>query len=833
MLGTDLGQHRASGGAGGTINISAGTFTAASAQGTAIGTLSVSGGTGTYTFTLTDSHANAVQVIGTSLQVGSASSTASSFSITIHADNGAGSTLNGTFLITALVAATATWQTLKVGGGGNMRGMDIVRSDNTLLARSDTHPALWTFNAAQNKWLPLITAYSMPTAYQVSFGTNAANGCWEARICPSLTTKFYMMYGGTIGAGPTVPFVSTNSGGTWTQVSSGFPTVNDADANGGSVGNSYKMAVDPANDAICYIGTPSAGLQKTSNSGASWATDTGVTASTTLGIAIAFDPSSSVVSGVTQGIFACSSGQGVWHSTNGGSSWTKLNTTHMPTAFAQMIVDQNGKLWVACGFTGGLVTWTPGGGWVVNSLTDTPNAIAVDPNNASHVASSSGGGHTYLSTDSGVTWTPPIISTTVDASLDAPWQNWGPTQGYAGTTHAGGPSVGSYGTSVNCMVFDSSSNLYQAWGFGLWKSTAPFATPNTSISWLGFSRGTENLDTNYIIHPPGGNPIGVAWDLSIWNFPDPTVYASYYGTNDDFNGPMPRFGVPNGRGWNIEYASGPTSFLTAIVAFGQGGYWSSDKGVTWTPFTKTAGVDPFTNIGNGGCIASSTTTNHVVMCASTAPAYTTDNGATWTACTYAGNGFDNFPFANSIFVCADRVTANKFYMYSTTDGWYSSTNSGATFTKVSSFNVATGLSRAKCVPGNAGHIFWTNGISLNQVPISTDQLYWSTNSAVTWSSALSDFDTIMDFGFGTVVSGQTYPTIYLAAYRISTGITGVYKCNNFNPSTGAGTWTLMANADGSNYPEGWFAAISGVAGDPAIDNHCSLSYTNGGFKRFA
>jgi hypothetical protein len=91
----------------------------------------------------------------------------------------------------------------------------------------------------------------------------------------------------------------------------------------------------------------------------------------------------------------------------------------------------------------------------------------------------------------------------------------------------------------------------------------------------------------------------------------------------------------------------------------------------------------------------------------------------------------------------------------------------------------------------------------------------------------------MDFGFGTVVAGQTYPTIYLAAYRISTGITGVYKCNNFNPSTGAGTWTLMTNADGSNYPEGWFAAISGVAGDPAVDNRCSLSYTNGGFKHYA
>ena len=86
------------------IHLSNASFAAGSAQGTAIGTLSVTGGTGTYTFTLTDSHTNAVQVAGTNgvnLQAGSASSSAGSFSITVHADNGAGSTFNKTFLITA------------------------------------------------------------------------------------------------------------------------------------------------------------------------------------------------------------------------------------------------------------------------------------------------------------------------------------------------------------------------------------------------------------------------------------------------------------------------------------------------------------------------------------------------------------------------------------------------------------------------------------------------------------------------------------------------------------------------------------------------------------
>lgn len=97
-LGSSLGGYSRG------IRLSAATFPAGSAQNTAIGTLSVVGGTGTYTFTLTDSHTNAVQVAGANgvnLQVGSASSSAGSFSITVHADNGAGSTFDRVFLITA------------------------------------------------------------------------------------------------------------------------------------------------------------------------------------------------------------------------------------------------------------------------------------------------------------------------------------------------------------------------------------------------------------------------------------------------------------------------------------------------------------------------------------------------------------------------------------------------------------------------------------------------------------------------------------------------------------------------------------------------------------
>ena len=95
------------------ILLSASTLEENSAEGTAIGSLSVSNGSGTYTFTCTDSASNKVKVAGANgvnLQAGSSATdyeTATSHSITIHADNGAGSVLDRTFTITVTDVAEA------------------------------------------------------------------------------------------------------------------------------------------------------------------------------------------------------------------------------------------------------------------------------------------------------------------------------------------------------------------------------------------------------------------------------------------------------------------------------------------------------------------------------------------------------------------------------------------------------------------------------------------------------------------------------------------------------------------------------------------------------
>ena len=90
--------------------------------------------------------------------------------------------------------------------------------------------------------------------------------------------------------------------------------------------NGQKMAVDPNNPNVVYVGTPQNGLFVTTDGGVSWQKVSAVPVSATdtsgqyPGITgITFDPTSGVTGGKTNTIFASSYGHGVYESTNGGA----------------------------------------------------------------------------------------------------------------------------------------------------------------------------------------------------------------------------------------------------------------------------------------------------------------------------------------------------------------------------------------------------------------------------------------------------------------------------------------------------------------------------------
>jgi hypothetical protein len=83
------------------LNLSASTFPENSALNTVIGALSVTGGTGVYTYSFTSNPGTLFNISGSDLRVTSTTIAAGSYPVTIRADNGAGSVIDQPFFLTA------------------------------------------------------------------------------------------------------------------------------------------------------------------------------------------------------------------------------------------------------------------------------------------------------------------------------------------------------------------------------------------------------------------------------------------------------------------------------------------------------------------------------------------------------------------------------------------------------------------------------------------------------------------------------------------------------------------------------------------------------------
>lgn len=94
-------------GGGAVLALSNSSFPENSALNTVIGALSVSGGTGTYTYSFTSNPGTLFNISGSDLRVTSTTIAAGSYPVTIQADNGAGSIVSKSFVLTATASATS------------------------------------------------------------------------------------------------------------------------------------------------------------------------------------------------------------------------------------------------------------------------------------------------------------------------------------------------------------------------------------------------------------------------------------------------------------------------------------------------------------------------------------------------------------------------------------------------------------------------------------------------------------------------------------------------------------------------------------------------------
>lgn len=660
-----------------------------------------------------------------------------------------------------------TWHELKIGGGGWITGIDIA-ADGTKVVRTDTYGAyLWD----GTQWDQLVTSASMPANLM---DVDNGSGVYEIRIAPSNTNILYMTYLGNV-------YRSTNKGAAWTQTS--FPNSASTAASVAGGGDSYrfdgqKLAIDPANSNVVYAGATNEGLWVTSDGGNTWTqvpTSSVPAGTTNLGgmTGITFDPTSGTTGGKTNTIYVGSWGNGVYRSTNAGSTWTLLGGG--PTTV------NNATLASSTYYaTDGVAAWKYSGGAWTNINSSSWHSVAVDPANPSRIILGSDGGFLDQSLDGGATWGGGIIyganlTPITNVATDAPWLAWTNDLPYK---------------SNGNMVFDptASNKLYMSEGIGVWyTSIATNQAWNVGPVWNSQTIGIEQLVANTIISPPGGKPVVGSDDRPVFYINNPDVFPSTHGPNNAH---------AIVHGYSFDWASNNPSYIAGLIdmwGVEESGY-STDGGQTWNPFASYA---PVASNVIGGSMAAASSTNIIWAPENNSvPYYTKNGGTTWTQISAPGaptsgtTGWGWAYYLDQHILAADRVNIGTFYAYNYLTGLYKSTDGGATWTLGHSALDGFGAfnSELEVMPSQAGNLFFTGGLQTPGPHPRAETFWHSLDGGTTWS-AVSNVLEVRAFGFGAPAPGTTTSAIYIVGWV--NNVYGVWRStDNASTWTQIGSWPL-------------------------------------------
>lgn len=705
---------------------------------------------------------------------------------------------------------TPAWKDLQLGAGGYVTGLEL-HSDGTTVARIDVNGAYLYVSSgsclssattfAAPCWQQLMTTTAIPGGTYSAISTTGNLGVAEISVCDNNTNVAYSLFAGVL-------YVTTNlkagSSLTWTALTNFTTTQNSNDQSIRYHG--HWMACDPNNPDVLYVSNFTT-TYVTTNGRAGGATTTftavsglaspgicDITGSVVCPNVVSFDPASSVTGGKSNHLWIAVGGTGVYESTNGS---TFSLTASTPTHYFHMVADKFSQLWIADG-SDTLRFYKNGTGWsstVPKSGTGMP-FIALDPNSASqganHIAVTDYNGQPSISSNNGSTWTnPPSLNQTLTVPAGQP--SW------LATANLQGAGVPQY--QPGDIWFDWSSNLWMSTGVCVFTTPAPVATNATP--WSANCAGQETLVDVNIVSAPGNVPLIAVWDRGVFTILNPDEYPTSYWNNSTSIGQIQ-------GAWALDYASSNTNFFTMWEAFQNNtpGY-SADGGTTWTAWpTQPAS----TNIG--GAIAASTPNNWIAVTGYSGQplTFTTNKATTWASSTIPGTPRFISAAGNRAPLAADRVTANKFCVVDDGQNFYSSTNSGATFTATGATSASVDGSvfndKLTSVPGNAGHYFYSAGNQGGGSHPTNTHLWKSTDSCATWTNVNTNLQEVVTYGFGAAKPGGSgYPVIY--AYGWLSGVQGMHASYDSGI-----TWaTINVPAPQQTWPIQSFITPQWIAGD--------------------
>jgi photosystem II stability/assembly factor-like uncharacterized protein len=576
-------------------------------------------------------------------------------------------------------AVPYTWKSVPIVGGGFVDGFVFhPTAKDVCYARTDMGGA-YRRNAKTRRWEPMLD--------WISYQDRNLMGVESIAVDPSDPSKVYLACG-TYTA-PEVPdgaiLRSSDQGHT-------FQRTNVPIKFGGNEagrGNGERMAVDPNDGRILFLGTRHSGLWKSTDGAVTWnkvdsfpadvlklspeeaklpAWSGGGRSSI---VFVVFNPTSGSRGKASQTLFAGVSVMGkpsLYRSDDGGGTWKavpKQPTQYRPN---HAVLASNGNLFITYGTDPGPMQMMDGGVWKLDirsgTWTDiTPDkpgkerkfgyaAVSVDAKNPKVLIASSfyrpKGEDVFRSTDGGATWKPVFGSGGVmDYSL-APYVR---------------------DTDIH-WLFDveidpaNSDHAMFTTGYGGWETyDLTNLDKNLPTHWTVMSPGIEETVALTLYSPSRGAHVitGVGdysgfvhWDLDK-PAPDGNPKPPFLGNTHDVSGGelnpdvIVRIGRPRPGSKNLGY--------------------SLDGGKTWQ---EPASV-PDPNATEGNIAVSSNGETWVWTPRHNVPYVTTDRGATWTAC--AGAAMDTR-------IVADRVNPKRFYGIALFDGkLFESVDGAAHFTE--------------------------------------------------------------------------------------------------------------------------------------------------------
>ncbi len=678
-----------------------------------------------------------------------------------------------------------TWKNVQIVGGGFVDGVIFhPHAAGIRYARTDMGGA-YRWDQKADRWQPILD--------WVPYKDLNLMGVESIAVDPSDAQRVYLACGTyTNAATPNGAILRSEDGGrTFERTDVPFKFGGNEDGRG----NGERMAVDPRDGRLIYLGTRHDGLWRSTDRGVTWQRVTSfpdvteapppipqrvagetpqqyfrrlpARSSGIVFVKFAPDGEKHAAGMATQTIFvgvSLMNRPNLFVTHDGGATWQPLDgepTQYRPTRAA---LSRDGYLYIAYGTAPGPSRMTNGGVWKLNIKTGawtdiTPEhpvagsrefgyaAVAVDAKHPLTIIASSfgrpGGEDIFRSTDGGASWRPIFTGPQASAGV---------------YDYSRAPYV--QPTPIH-WLFDieidptNSDHAVFTTGYGGWE-TFDFTAADRGLPthWRILAEGIEETVALEMVSPASGahlvSAIGdyggfVHWDL---NHPAPEGSSA-----------PPRLGNTTGV---ASAALKPEILVRVGVSAehhaGENISYSLDSGRTW----QGAATNPTPASQSGSVAVSADGRTWIWAPQREAPSLTHDNGATWT-------GVQGLP-AGTLPI-ADPVNPNLFYSVSMRDATlYRSSDGGATF---SGEHIETSDTPAPYDPRHRGdarggqdHIYATPGRTGELWLAAFDGLYrLDPNQASAAQDAsftrMPGVEMIEAFGFGKAAPRHSYPTLFL------------------------------------------------------------------------